>query len=63
MTQNYAPRYRNSPLHLCENITILTASVYEFTVTTSQGPVSKFAAHYKPPLYGLILLAVEITVL
>ena len=63
MTQHYIPGYQNSPLHLCENITILTASVYQFNVTTSQGPVSQFAATYKPPFCGLILLAVEITTL
>ena len=63
MTQHYVPGFQNSPLHLCENITILTAGVYHFTVTASQGPVSKFAAHYKPPLCGLILLAVEINIL
>jgi hypothetical protein len=63
MTQHYIPRYQNSLLHLCENITILTASVYQFTVTTSEEPVSQFATPNKPPLCGLILLAVEITIL
>jgi hypothetical protein len=63
MTQHYIPGYQNSLLHLCVNITILTASVYQFTVTTSQGPVSQFAAPYKPPLFGLILLALESTIL
>jgi len=52
MTQHYIPGYQNSLLHLYENIAVLTASVYQLNVTTSQGPVIQFAARYKPPLWS-----------